>query len=105
MFYFLIFTAFILFAAHVLLLIASFIGPKFGSSRYFYSHLTLWLTGLVVLVLALNYSGTGRSGFLDYFNSPIKQGAILAFTLALSLTAHGIVKFLILPLVQKNKAL
>jgi uncharacterized membrane protein HdeD (DUF308 family) len=101
MFYFLAFAAFILFAAHVLLLVASFIGPQFGSSRYFYSHLTLWLTGLVVFILAFVYSGTHQSGFLDYFNSPLKQAAILAFTFALSLTAHGIVKLLVLPLVQK----
>ncbi len=103
MFYLLTFTALILFVAHVVLLIASFVGPKFGSSRYFYSHLTLWLTGVTVFILALLYSGEHRSGFLDYFNTPVKLAMIIVFTFSLSLVAHCIVKFIVLPLVNKNR--
>ncbi|WCT14506.1 hypothetical protein [Mucilaginibacter jinjuensis] len=103
MFYFLILIAVLLFVAHVVLLIASFVGPKFGSSRYFYSHLTLWLTGITVCILAVLYSGEHRSGFLDYFNTPSRVVMIIVFTFALSLVAHGIVKFIVLPLVKKNR--
>ncbi|OKS88483.1 hypothetical protein RG47T_3950 [Mucilaginibacter polytrichastri] len=103
MFYLLIFAALIFFVAHVALLLASFSGPKFASVRYFYSHLTLWLTGIVVFVLALCYSGAHQSGFLDYFNTPFKKTMILVFTLALSLAAHGIVSLLVLPLLRKNR--
>src|SRR4051812_43216405 len=103
MFYLLIAVALILFVAHVVLLIASFVGPKFGSSRYFYSHLTLWLTGITVCILAVLYGGKHRSGFLDYFDTPVKLAMIIVFTFALSLVAHCIVKFIVLPLVEKNK--
>lgn len=104
MFYLLIATALILFIAHVVLLIASFTGPQFASSRYFYSHLTLWFTGITVYILAMLYSGKHRSGFLDYFDTPLRLAMIIAFTFSLSLVAHGIVKFIVLPLVHKNKA-
>jgi hypothetical protein len=103
MFYILISAAVVLFLAHVILLIASFTGPKFATSRYFYSHLTLWLTGFAVFALALLYSGTHLSSFLDYFDTPVKKAMILVFTFALSLVAHCIVKFLVLPAIAKNK--
>jgi hypothetical protein len=103
MFYLLISIALILFVAHVVLLIASFVGPKFGSSRYFYSHLTLWLTGVTVCILAVLYGGEHRSGVLDYFDTPVKLAMIIVFTFALSLVAHCIVKFIVLPLVNKSR--
>jgi len=102
MFYFLIFGALFLFITHVALLLASFPKSQLASSRYFYSHLTLWLTGAFVFVLALLYSGSGRSAFLDYFDTSLKKALILVFTFALSLVAHTIVKLLVLPLLRKN---
>jgi len=102
MFYLLIAVAAALFIAHVTLLLLAFPKSQLAGTRYFYSHLTLWLTGLIVFILALLYSGSGRSAFLDYFNSFPKQVMILAFTLALSLVAHTIVRLLVLPLLSKR---
>jgi hypothetical protein len=102
MFYSLIAAALLFFIAHVALLLMAFPKSQLDSSRYFYSHLTLWLTGLSIFLLACLYSGTGQSAFLDYFSTPVKKGAILVFTLTLSLTAHVIVKALVLPLMRKN---
>jgi len=50
----------------------------------------------------LLYAGSGRSGFLDYFNTPIKMGMIIIFTFTLSLLAHLIVRFLVLPLLERR---
>lgn len=91
----------ILFISHVTLLLLSFKLGQLISRRYFYSHLTLWLTGICVFLLALTYSGTGQSAFLDYFNTFGKQLLILVFTAALSLVAHLIVTRLVLPLLTK----
>lgn len=92
----------LLFIAHVVLLLASFSRSGFSNRRYFYSHLTLWLTGLSVFFLAFKFSGTHASGFLDYFNTPSKLAMILGFTLVLSVIAHGVVKGLVLPALQKK---
>ena len=102
MFYVLILAAVVFFIAHVGLLIASFTGPQFGSSRYFYSHLTLWITGALIFLMAILYTGSGQSQFLDYFNTPLKKVMILVVTSAVSLLAHCIVKFLVLPAVGKR---
>lgn len=104
MFYVLTITAGILFIAHVVLLLISFPDSKLASKRYFYSHLTLWLTGTLIFLLALLYSGSGRSSFLDYFNNSSKQMMIIAFTFGLSLLAHIIVKWGVMPLIAKNQA-
>jgi hypothetical protein len=93
-----------LFLAHVVLLFTAFPNSQLARRRYFYSHLTLWLTGATIIVLSLLYSGTGRSGFLDYFDSSLKKVMIIGFTLALSLVAHIIVRLLVLPLLTKNRA-
>ncbi|WP_184545873.1 hypothetical protein [Mucilaginibacter sp. FT3.2] len=103
MFYLLIAAALLFFIAHVTLLFMAFPKSQLNSTRYLYSHVTLWLTGLVVFCLALLYSGNGQSGFLDYFDTQAKKGLILAFTVALSLTAHTIVRTLILPMMRKNQ--
>lgn len=100
MLYPLLIAAIVLFVTHVVLLLMSFRGGALVNTRYFYSHFTLWLTGLCVFILALQYGGKGLSGFLDYFDSPVKLGIILLFTLALSLTAHLIVKKVVLPLLS-----
>ena len=102
MFYLLIIGTAIFFLAHVALLFASISHSKLVPTRYFYSHLTLWITGVLVLVLAILYGGTGRSSFLDYFDSNTKKAMILVFTFALSLVAHIIVTRVILPLLRKN---
>lgn len=91
------------FLAHVILLFTAFPNSQLERQRYFYSHLTLWLTGITVFILSLLCSGTGHSAFLDYFDSPVKKGMIIAFTLALSLVAHTIVRSVVLPLMSKNK--
>ncbi|MGY3212264.1 hypothetical protein [Mucilaginibacter sp. HD30] len=103
MFYFLLAVAAALFLANVILLFTAFPKAQLAQKRYFYSHLTLWLTGATVFILALLYSGTGESGFLDYFDSPKKKGMIIAFTLTLSLVAHTIVRLAVLPLMSKNR--
>ena len=103
MFNLLIVLAAALFLAHVVLLFTAFPNSRLARQRYFYSHLTLWLTGGVVFILALLYSGTGQSGFLDYFDSPLKKGMIITFTLALSFVAHTIVRLVVLPLMTKSK--
>ncbi len=102
MFYIIISAAGVLFLTHVWLLLTAF--PKFelAKRRYFYSHLTLWLTGLLLFILTIVYSGAGKSGFIDYFNSPLSKVMILVFTIALSLVAHGIVKIFILPIFRKQ---
>lgn len=103
MLYILISAAVVLFIAHVFLLFTSFSKGTLISPRYFYSHLTLWLTGLAVFALAALYSGTNQSAFLDYFDSWTKKSYILVFIFGLSLVAHCIVTFLVLPLLRKSK--
>ncbi|PZF74251.1 hypothetical protein [Taibaiella soli] len=101
MFFLLSILALGLFIAHVILLFTSFPQKGFQRSRYFYSHLTLWLTGIIVFGLTTLYSGDGQSVLLDYFDTPVKKIMILVVTLILSITAHLIVKTLVLP---KKKA-
>jgi len=102
MFYLLILAAIIFFIAHVTLLFTAFPQSKLAPTRYFYSHLTLWITGAFIFALAFFYSGSGRSSFLDYFDTTTKKTMILVFTLALSLAAHGIVTMVVVPLLRKN---
>ncbi|WP_454801228.1 hypothetical protein [Mucilaginibacter phyllosphaerae] len=103
MYYVLIFAAVVFFLAHVILLFTAFPQSQLAGKRYFYSHLTLWITGAIVFILAVQFSGTGRSPFLDYFNTFGKKLGILLFTFSLSLIAHLIVKFLVQPLLLKSK--
>ncbi|WP_114937741.1 hypothetical protein [Mucilaginibacter endophyticus] len=103
MLYILISAAVVLFIAHVVLLFTSFSKGTLISPRYFYSHLTLWLTGLAVFVLAVLYSGSNQSAFLDYFDTWTKKSYILIFIFGLSLVAHCLVTFLVLPLLRKSK--
>lgn len=102
MFYLLILAVIAFFIAHVSFLIASFTGSRFSAKCYFYSHLTLWITGLLIFLLATLYTGTGHSQFLDYFNTPLRKVMILIVTAAVSLLAHCIVKLLVLPAVGKK---
>jgi hypothetical protein len=102
MFYFLLSAAVIFFLAHVILLFTAFPKSKLAPQRYFYSHLTLWITGVIVFLLALFFSGSGQSSFIDYFDTTLKKTMILVFTASLSLVANAIVKLAIVPLLQKN---
>jgi len=104
MFYLLIIAAAIFFIAHVALLLASFSGSGLVKKRYFYSHLTLWITGLTVFTMALLYSGNNRSGFFDYFDTPFKKAMILVATFLLSFIAHSIVRYLVVPMMKKSNA-
>lgn len=103
MLYFLISVAAALFLAHVILLFTAFPKAQLAKQRYFYSHVTLWLTGATVFIMALLYNGSGHSAFLDYFDTPLKMAMIIGFTLALSFVAHSIVRFVVLPLMRKSK--
>lgn len=98
----LVIAAAVLFVAHVTLLLLSFRNGELVRGRYFYSHLTLWLTGVCVFLLALQYNGQGKSAFLDYFDTSTKRLMILVFTFALSFVAHLIVSRLVLPLIRKR---
>jgi hypothetical protein len=100
MFYLILTAAAALFIAHVVLLLISFKGSELIPVRYFYSHLTLWLTGVLVFVLALLYSDAGQLSSLDYFDTMQKKTMILVFTFALSFVAHLIVRLVVLPLLK-----
>ncbi|HEY4338211.1 MAG TPA: hypothetical protein VGM89_20025 [Puia sp.] len=97
MLYLLTALAVLFFILHVGYLLASFPGGGFNKKRYFISHLTLWLTGLLVFLLATLFAGKGVSAFLDYFDTTTKRLMILAAAAALSLIAHIIVRWLVLP--------
>lgn len=97
MFYLLSALALGLFVAHVILLFTSFPAKGFKNARYFYSHLTLWLTGITVFALTMLYAGGGQSVLLDYFDTPLKKVLILVVATVLSVIAHMIVKTLVLP--------
>ena len=97
MLYLLTALAVLFFILHVSFLLASFPGGGFNKRRYFISHLTLWLTGLIVFILALLFAGKGVSPFLDYFDTTTKKLMILVATLVLSGVAHTIVRLLVHP--------
>lgn len=97
MLYVLTIAAGVFFIAHVSLLLASFGQGRFYTVRYFLSHVTLWITGFLVFLMVLLFQGKGISSFLDYFDTPLKKGMILVGAVVLSLIAHSIVKFLVLP--------
>lgn len=102
MFYILTIATIIFFIAHVALLLAAFPQSQLARTRYFYSHLTLWVTGALVFSLVLLYGGSGRSAFLDYFDTATKKAMILVFTAALSLVAHLLVKLVVVPMLSKK---
>ncbi|MVT10705.1 hypothetical protein [Chitinophaga tropicalis] len=89
--------ALLFFIAHVFLLFTSFGKNGYQKTRYFYSHLTLWICGLIVFLMANMYAGKGVSGILDVFDTPLKQLLIIGVVVLLSLTAHTIVKLLVMP--------
>lgn len=92
--------ALISFIAHVVLLFTSFGKKGYQKKRYFYSHVTLWVAGALVFLMATLFSGTNTSSVLDVFDTPGKQLLILALVIVLSFTAHTIVRLLIMPKYQ-----
>ncbi|WP_143306038.1 hypothetical protein [Chitinophaga vietnamensis] len=85
------------FVAHVLLLFTSFGKKGFQKTKYLWSHLTLWIAGVLACVITLLYSGKQVSGVIDAFNTPLKSSLLIVLVLVLSLIAHTIVKKLVLP--------
>lgn len=89
--------ALLFFIAHVFLLFTSFGKNGYQKTRYFYSHLTLWICGVIAFLMAAMYTGKGVSDILDVFDTRGKQVLILVGVMVLSLVAHTIVKLLVMP--------
>jgi hypothetical protein len=95
--------ALLFFIAHVFLLFTSFGKNGYQKKRYFYSHVTLWICGILVFLMAMLYAGKNEAAVLDVFDTPGKQFLILGMVIVLSLTAHTIVRFLVMPKYQLGK--
>ena len=91
------------FLAHIILLFTSFGDAAVRWRRYFWSHITLWITGLLGTIITWVYAGKDVSPVIDVFDTPFKQGLILITALALSLVAHSIVRLFVLPRYQDAK--
>lgn len=90
----------VFFIAHVLLLFTSFGKDSYHKTKYFWSHLTLWISGILVFVMTTLYAGSGESAIVDVFDSPVKRWMVLGVTVSLSLIAHLVVRSLVLPRYQ-----
>jgi hypothetical protein len=99
----LVILALVFFIAHVVLLFTSFGKNGYQKTKYLYSHVTLWICGAILFLLASLYAGKGVSPLLDVFDTPLKQLLIIGVVALLSLTAHTIVRYLIRPKYQVNK--
>ncbi|BAV10378.1 hypothetical protein SAMN05421788_104251 [Filimonas lacunae] len=88
--------AILFFAAHVILLFTSFPKGGFYKTRYLWSHITLWLVGVILFAMTAIYSGSGISSLADIFDTMGKRLLILVVTFAVSGLAHMIVRFLVL---------
>ena len=95
--------ALVFFIAHVFLLFTSFGKNGYQKLRYFYSHLTLWISGGLLFLLAVLYAGKNEVAILDVFDTPGKQLLIPGIVVVLSLVAHTIVHFLVIPKYQLDK--
>ncbi|WP_212005452.1 hypothetical protein [Chitinophaga sp. HK235] len=91
------------FVAHVLLLFSSFGKKGFLKTRYLWSHITLWITGLLACIITLLFAGKSVSGVIDVFDTPMKSALLIVLSLALSLVAHTIVRTMVLP--KYNRAI
>lgn len=89
--------ALVFFVAHVILLFTSFGKNGYQKKRYFYSHLTLWIAGVLVFLMTALFAGKQVSPILDVFDTIGKQALILGGVVVLSLTAHTICRYLIIP--------
>jgi drug/metabolite transporter (DMT)-like permease len=88
------------FVAHVYLLFTSFGKKGFQKQKYLWSHITLWITGALAMLIALLFAGKGVSSVIDVFNTPGKAALLSAIALVLSALAHTIVKLLVMPKYQ-----
>jgi uncharacterized membrane protein HdeD (DUF308 family) len=89
------------FLVHVILLFTSFGDAAVKWRRYFWSHITLWITGLLGTIITWTYAGKDVSPVIDVFDTPFKQSLPLITALGLSLLAHSIVRLLVLPRYQR----
>lgn len=92
----------IFFVAHVLLLFTSFGKAGYSRKKYLWSHITLWICGILLLVSAQLYAGKGVSPILDVFDTRAKQLLIPGVVIVLSIAAHTIVKLLVMPKYQNR---
>jgi putative Mn2+ efflux pump MntP len=89
--------AIVFFITHVILIFTSFGKRGYQPLRYFWSHSTLWIAGILLSVLLWTYSGSGVSAAADAFDTPLKKTLPVIIAFALSLIAHAVVKFLVMP--------
>jgi uncharacterized membrane protein HdeD (DUF308 family) len=87
----------ICFVSHVIMLFTSFPAEGMRKSRYFMSHVTLWLTGIFFYLVTGIYAGEGISAAIDLFDTNGKRMLILVVVFGLSLLAHIIVRLLVIP--------
>ncbi|WP_148707208.1 hypothetical protein [Chitinophaga skermanii] len=66
-------------------------------TKYFWSHATLWICGIIAFAITWFFAGKGESSTVDLFDSTTKKVAILILVAVLSLVAHSIVKLLVMP--------
>lgn len=90
------------FVAHVLLLFTSFGKNGYNKTKYFWSHLTLWICGALIFTMALLFAGKGESDIIDVFDTPVKRWLIIVVALVLSAVAHTVVKLLVMPRFQSR---
>lgn len=91
------------FLAHVVLLFTSFGKNGYSKTKYLYSHVTLWICGGILFIIASLYSGKGVSPLLDVFDTPQKRILIVGGFLLLSFVAHNVVRWLVMPKYNVNK--
>ncbi|PSL44838.1 hypothetical protein CLV51_105211 [Chitinophaga niastensis] len=89
--------ALLFFVAHVYLLFTSFGKKGFQKQKYLWSHITLWITGIIACGITIMYAGKSVSSVIDVFDTPAKSALLIVLALILSATAHMIVKKLVLP--------
>ncbi|ATL49144.1 hypothetical protein COR50_19280 [Chitinophaga caeni] len=89
--------ALLFFVAHVVLLFTSFGKNGYQKTKYLWSHLTLWICGIVAFLITWFYAGKGLSSTVDLFDTTTKKVGILVVVAVLSLIAHSIVRLLVLP--------
>ncbi|MBO9151708.1 hypothetical protein ACFOTA_05785 [Chitinophaga sp. GCM10012297] len=92
----------IFFVAHVLLLFTSFGKFDYSRTKYLWSHLTLWICGILLFTATSMYAGKGVSPVLDVFDTRVKQLLIPGVVIVLSIAAHTIVKLLVMPKYQSR---
>lgn len=97
-------TALLFFIAHVVLLFTSFGDKGFHKTKYFWSHATLWIFGVLLFLMATLFAGKQISIVADVFDTPLKRLLILVAVAVLSLVAHTIVRLVVLPKFTGRKA-